>query len=452
MNRYALGLVVLATVLSGCTVHPPGEREERDAAIEAGKAFTHRDAPPLSANPTADELVRYALLSNADLEQRYWEWRSAIEQIPQDGTQPTNLVLFAGVPVTNGSTAFDRTTVTAANDPMADILWPDKPTTAARRALDAARAAGARFVKARYELRGKVLGAYYDYALTAELIRLEQRNAELLRTTSSVTEARNRAGTAGQQDVLKASNELDLSRNDIANMQAQLPAQLAALNALLSRPPDAPIPVPREFPSTRPVTQSDSELLALAARRNPELAALAHEIEGRKEGIRLAKLQYYPDFSLSAGTDLGGVTQNLMGMVTVPLLRYQAINAAIAQAQANLRASESMRRQAGNDLNARVVMDLTTLRDADRQLGLFDHTILPRARRVVEIARSAYESGRASLLDLLDSQRSLIAIERLVANLRVTREKRLSELESVVALTLDEAQDRQAEALPKSAP
>jgi outer membrane protein TolC len=86
-----------------------------------------------------------------------------------------------------------------------------------------------------------------------------------------------------------------------------------------------------------------------------------------------------------------------------------------------------------------VVINLTTLRDADRQLELFEHTILPRGRRVVEVSRSAYESGHATLLDFLDNQRSLIAIERLLANLRTTREKRLADLEAAAGLNLQDA-------------
>src|SRR5690242_7370281 len=99
MRKLIIPLALLA-LSAGCTSHPPGEQEERAAALRAGKPFNHRDRqtlPPLSASPTPDEMVRYALLTNAHLEQKYWEWRSAIEQIPQDGTQPTNLVLFAGV-------------------------------------------------------------------------------------------------------------------------------------------------------------------------------------------------------------------------------------------------------------------------------------------------------------------------------------------------------------------
>jgi len=444
MRRFiSLRSLALAAFLSGlvsCTAHPPGEREERDAALRAGQPFAKRmedrQMPPLPANPTPDQLVEYALINNAELEQRYWEWRSAIEQIPQDGTQTATLNVAAGTSITNGRASWGSSTVTLANDPMTDIKWPGKLDAAARQTLENAKAAGQRFLKAKYELRNKVLSAYYDYALNAELIRLEQNNRQLLQTTAAGTEARNRSGSSGQQDVLKAINEVDISGNDIASMESQLPSQRAAINAMLSRPADAPLPAPAELPPARSLAYGDAELVELAAKQNPELIALADEIRGRHEGIRLAKLQYVPDFNLSAGTDLMGVTQSVLGQATIPVFRYEAINAAIAQAEANLRASDAMRRQAGNDLVTLVISDITSIHDADRQLGLFEQTILPRAREVVEIGRSAYETGHASLLDLLEDQRSLIAIERLVANLRITREKHLAELESITTSDL----------------
>src|ERR1700678_4178967 len=301
-------LVALLAGLTGCTVHPPGEREERDAALQSGKPFEKRielrQVPPLPENPTPDQLVQYALLSNAELEQRYWEWRSAIEQIPQDGTQSTTLNVAAGTTITNGHTSWGSSTVALSNDPMTDIKWPGKLDAAARQTLENAKAAGQRFLKAKYELRNKVLSAYYDYALNAELIRLEQSNQQLLQTTATVTEARNRAGSSDQQDVLKASNEVDMSGNDIANMQSQLPSQRAMINALLSRSADAPLPVPTAVPPMRSIAYADGELVELAAKQNPELIALADEIRGRGEGIRRGKRQDGSRFDLSAGKEL----------------------------------------------------------------------------------------------------------------------------------------------------
>ncbi len=135
------------------------------------------------------------------------------------------------------------------------------------------------------------------------------------------------------------------------------------------------------------------------------------------------------------------MAQSLLGQATIPLFRYEALNAAIAQSQANLRVAESMRRQTHNDLAAQVISDITLLRDADRQLDLFDHTILPRASQIVSLNRSAYETAHATLLDLLDDQRSLISIQRLVANLTITREKHLADLESITTGDLTTTHD-----------
>src|SRR5262245_29516520 len=259
--RKTITIISVGALLAGCTIHPQGERSLRDEALKAGEPYeANATAQSLPQNANADDFVRYALLHNAGVEQKYWEWRSAIEQIPQDGTQPTNLVLFAGVPVTKDLSSFDQTTVTVANDPMADIVWPDKLSTAARRALDEAKAAGMRFQKAKYELRSSVLAAYYDYALTSELIGLEETNLELLRTVATVSAARNRAGAAGQQDLLKAQNEIDLADNEIARMRSQLAGQRAMLNALLSISANTTLPAPTTVPSTQPVAGSDEEI------------------------------------------------------------------------------------------------------------------------------------------------------------------------------------------------
>jgi len=424
--------------LSGCTVHPPGEKQERQAALAAGhgyeKPFEERRVQPLPGDPTRDELIQYAFASSADLEQTYWQWRSAIEQIPIDGTQATNLVLSFSTATNNGNFSADRTVIGAGNDPMADIVLPSKLSAAAQRALEDARAAGRRFRKSQFELRRKVLAAYDDYALSGEMIRLDERDIQLLQATADATAARSRAAVSSQQDVLRARNELDLAENDLENQRARLVIQLAALNAILNRPPDAVIAPPAALPATRPVTVSDQELLERAANSNPELTALADEIRGKRQGVYLARLQNYPDFSLSASTDLRGIMQTLLGSVTIPALRHEAIAAAISQAQDNVRAAEAIRRQTGNDLAAQIVDDVATLRDADRQIALLNQTILPRARQAVELLRTAYQSATGSFLDVLEAQRTLIDLEKLSANLAITRDQRLLEIEAIVAV------------------
>jgi outer membrane protein TolC len=424
--------------MSGCTVHPSGEREERALARKEGEPFqlpaTQRSQPPLPDQPTADDLVRYALLTSPEVEQHYWDWRSAIEQIPQDGTQATNLALTGGTSLSRGNMSLDRTTATLGNDPMADIVWPSKLSAAARRALDDARAAGARFQSAKLELRQKVLEVCYDYALSSEEIRLDTKSAELLKAAQATVEARVATGASTQQEAFKVQNEVDLALNDIANLRSQQVGQRAALCALLSLPVDATLKIPEHLPQPHRLDLSDEQIIAAAGERNPELRALAMEVRGQREGVRLAKLQYIPDFSLAMGSDLAGMLQSLSGMITVPVLRHEAIDASIAQANARLSAADAMVRQSNNDLAARLLLDLAIVRDADRQLTLFHNTIIPRAQQIASLSRTDYEAGQLSLVDLVETRRSLLALQNLEATLRATREKHLVDIETLGSL------------------
>jgi len=435
-------MAVAMLVVAGCTVHPAGEQPERLASTRAGAIYQPRyeDRHPttLPANATPGQLVDYAVANSPDLEQKYWQWAAAIEQIPIDGTQATNLSINLATMLQNGQAALDRSTISAGNDPMADIVWPSKLSVAARQSLEMARAAGHRFYAAKYQLRAKVLDAWYDYAQLAADIRLEQSNLQLLQVMESSTAAKNNAGMADQSELLKARTEVEMSRNQIAIMQAQLPGQLAGLNALLGREGQAELTVPGDLPVMRNIKATDTQIMDLAARQNPELTALADEIRSRQNGIQLAKLQYIPDLSLSAGTDLAGITQSLAGSFTLPILRYQAIEAAIAQAKANLHATEAMRRQTANDLKVQVITDIVALRDADRQLTLYEQTLVPRAKQMVDVGRKSYESSRTTLLDLLDSQRSLLALEKMAVDLHFMREKQVADLEAIVAQRLAE--------------
>jgi len=436
--------------LAGCTVHPAGERAQRLLNQEAGKIYER--PPELPDAPTAEQLVAYALLSSADVEQRYWEWRSALEQVPQEGTQKTNVMITYTGMISNGTTAASMNTLGAGNDPMNNIVLPDKLRTAATVALQNARAAGLRFDKARFELRNKVLSAYYDYVLTAELARLETNNADLLNLIAQLTQSRAGAGAALQQDVLRADNELDMSNNELAIQNAKLPQQRAMINALLNRPADAPLNPPAALPDPREVPGDGADLLALAARNNPELEALAREAAAKAGAVRRANQEYWPDFGINVSTDLAGVTQSLMGSVALPVLRYQAIAAGVRQARADLHASEAMRRQTAHDLASRVVGDLATLHDAQRQIELIEKTLLPRSGEIVTSVQRTYAAGQSSMLDMLDAQRSLIALRRMLADLKMTREKQIADLEAAAGLGLSRTATGTQADLPRPGP
>jgi outer membrane protein TolC len=155
-----------------------------------------------------------------------------------------------------------------------------------------------------------------------------------------------------------------------------------------------------------------------------------------EEAVRLAKLEYVPDFALSAGTDLAGTAQSIAGMVTAPFFRFEAIEAGIAEAEARLRGIEAMRRQAESDALAELVATLRALRDAERQAALFEGVIVPRAEQAVAAVRGSYAAGRLPLLDLLDGQRTLNDARLTLARVRAEREKLLAAAEAIAGAEL----------------
>jgi outer membrane protein TolC len=432
-NR-VLGLAValaLAVSLTSCALHPKGEREERE---RAHKAYVKAEPEPLAADASLEQILKRAYQANADLERLYWEWIAALETIPQEASPGTNLAFSVESMFEEGKTSLSRTTLGVGNDPMSNLPWPGKLSTAGARSLEKARAAGFRFEAGKLELRARVLGAYYAYALLAETLRLKQREASLLEIAADATEGPVRAGTASANELLMAQSRRDLAINDLENLKATVPGNLAGLNALLGREATAPLDLPRELPAARGLPYTDAEILGFLAERNPELAALAEEAAANEQAVKLARQQYIPDLGLAAGGDLDGITQSLMVMITAPLVRHEAIEASIRQAQAELEASRAMRRQAEKDLTAQAVLALYDLRNAERQVALFETTLIPRLAQTVETTHKAFAVGRASLVDVVEARQMLLKMRIMAAEMRMGRESMLAEIESLAVI------------------
>ena len=437
-SRLVVALVV-GVAAPGCTYHPPGERDERSRAAVVGQAF--RPAPdcrgtePLPVPAAPDDLVRYALLHSPTVEAAYWEWRAAIARIPQAGTPETTLAVFGSYGLKGEGSAWDRTTLGLQNDPMFNLPPPSRIQARALAALEEARAARFRFEQVKWDLRRKVLEAYFDYVLLAETIRVADLDLGQWELTVASVEARVEAGTVGQHGLLAARTALDLSRNEAATSRAQLSARVAALNALLGRSGNAPLSMPEAIPEATPLVMSDEAVLELAARANPSLAALESEWRARLAAVREARTGSLPEFSLS-GSITGDVMRTVGGMVTVPFLRREAIRGAIEEARAEVRVSEARRREAANDLAASIIHNLVTVRDADRRIELFHGVVVPRAEQAVELARTGYSVDRSTYLEIRDAQRTLLEARQTLSEIRIERARTVADLEALLGTTL----------------
>jgi outer membrane protein TolC len=157
-------------------------------------------------------------------------------------------------------------------------------------------------------------------------------------------------------------------------------------------------------------------------------------VAARRDALELARMQYIPDVNPSAA--FTGSVQALGAMVVLPTT-IPAIRAAIEEARAMLRSAEAVARQTRADRGANFIAALYALRSAEKQVGLFRETVLPKAEQALASSRQAYAAGQVGFVELIDTQRTLLDVRRMIAEARIAREKRLAELEALAGVDVE---------------
>ncbi len=430
------GLSLLAT---GCVLKPDAANQTRRAMTDAGAPYAqlrdNRQIPDLPTSPTWQDALDRALHVNGDLEAAYFDWAMAVSKIDQAGSYPSQPVEIGFDYMLGGGRmkSWDRTTVRAGF--MDATAWPTKTYQNAKVAWRDAQATGDRFIAAKFKLQRDLLVAWNQFALLGEQVRIQEQNVQLLQMVRDTATGRVRAG-GPQQDLLRADLQLRLAEDRLASMRSQLRQQQARLNAILMRDGDAPLDNVKIVP--RPVAVSDASLLAMGVNNNPELRALASQIDGRHDAIERAQMQYLPDFNPMAGFT-GSVSQFVGAAIVLPT-ELPKIRAMIEESRADLRRVQAMRDQTHSNTAAEYVAAIVALRNAERQIDFFSITVVPLAEQTIDVSRQSYSSGTSGYLDLIDTQRTLLDVRLTLVEARAMREQQLAEIERLAGADLETIQ------------
>lgn len=434
-----LGLVG-GLVASGCVLAPQGTLEEQAKLDAASPTYETpveaRPLPKLNGQVRWRDVLHRAFLANGELESAYFEWKAAFARIDQAATWPNSnvAVSFSYMFSPENMKAWDRTTIGVGFDPSMNLSLPIKVEKAGEVALEGARQAGERLRALKFELQRKVLSAYLDLALTEEKIRIERDNLTLLKLLTDSAVSRGQTG-GPLQDLLKAQIGSDLAQNELANLESEADSMRSTLNGMLGRDTRAPLRLPQSLPSPRQIRANDARLIEMAVEQNPELAGLARQVAGRKNALELARLAYLPDF-IPSGSITGNVSQIVSTMVMLPT-KLPAIRAAIVEAEAMMRSSEAMLRQTKRDRAGSFVANLYFMRNAERQIEVYQKRILPATEQLVTSSRNEYAVGTVAYADLIDSQRTLVSVRKTLSQVRIEREKRLAEIEALAGVDIE---------------
>ncbi len=272
--------------------------------------------------------------------------------------------------------------------------------------------------------------AYYGLLLSRNLLDLIRDQEDVWKQIEGVARARYAVGQGAQQDVLRVQVEVTRIEQLRAEQEAEAEIRLAELNRLLARGPNTSLETSARL-ALRPVQGSLDQLFAWATTVSPELKGVGLGIERASLALTLAKKQFKPDFSVQAAyMNRGGLDpmwQAGLG-VSIPLYRKR-LSAGLAEAEAQLRSTQSVIESVRLQLRFRTQERLIQLKTTERVAALYGEGIVPQDRMSVEAAIANYQTGKVPFIAVLEALTTLYNDRATHLRLLANHEQTLASLE-----------------------
>lgn len=449
-----VALMAIAHVLVGCAGGtwpgsgsrdrefgaPPSTFTTRTPASSREEAAPGEPSVRIDADSDLENYLAYAALHSPKLEAAFNRWKAAVERVPQVSALPDPRLTYR---------YYIRSVETRVGPQRQGFglsqtfPWIGKLELRGDAAAQAARAERHRYEAERLRLFRRVKDAYYEYAWLDQAVRITRRNLDLLTQIEQVARQAYEGDRASYADVIRAQVEYGKLSDRLESLEELRGPIAARLNAALNRPPDAPLGNVRPDEAGS-VELDDQRLLARLDEHNPDLAALAREVERAEREVALARREYFPDVTLGVdyidtGDSIGGRRPDddgkdpvvAMASINLPIW-WDKLAAGVREAKRRRAAVVSERRQRTNDLQAELKMALYEYRDAKRKIGLYRDTLIPQARQALESSRTAFSAGNASFADAVDAERVLLEFELSYERARADRAQALAHIEELL--------------------
>ncbi len=272
--------------------------------------------------------------------------------------------------------------------------------------------------------------AYYGLLLSRNLLDLIRDQEENWKQIEGVARARYAVGQGAQQDVLRVQVEVTRIQQFQAEQEAENDIRLAEINRLLARAPNAPLETSARL-TLRPVQGDLDRLFEWAAGVSPEVSATRLEAERGSLAITLAKKEFKPDFNVQSAymnrRGLPPMWQAGVG-ISVPLYRKR-LSAGVAEAEAQLRSTQSTIESIRLQLRFRTQERLTQLKTTEKVATLYGEGIVPQDRMSVEAALANYQTGKVPFIAVLEALTTLYNDRTTHLRLLANHEQTLASLE-----------------------
>lgn len=324
---------------------------------------------------------------------------------------------------------------------MQMIPLAGKLALSGRVAESKASAEAARADDVSWEVRSQAAMAFYDLYASDRALDVARETLRLLQDIGRTAESMYRVGEGRQADVLRANVEIARMAEDTVRMLAMRETMIARLNALMDRPADSALGVPRlpAFPDSLPARQ---DLDGLAAGNRAMVRAGIDELKAAETAEQLARKEIIPDVRIGLqygqrGGEMGTDRMaSLMVGATIPVFardrQFRMREEAGAMRQMAAAELAAMRAQTRGEV-AQAYAALSRARNLAR---LYRTTVLPQAEASVASALAAYRVGAVDFMTLLDNRMAVNRYRQDLITLEAEEGKAWADLEMLTGREL----------------
>lgn len=393
--------------------------------------------------PTLTGYLEQALTGNDALLAARAEFRAATERVRQAGVlpDPKLSVQYYLEPVETRTGPQN-----AAIGLSQSIPWFNKLSLLRELSDHEAVIAGIRLAAVELDVARQVKEAYIEYGYLGRSRKTVLDNIELLRYLEGVARSQYTSGKSTYFDLLKIQIELAKSEEKDRSLIDQTGPLRVHINSLLGSEPERARALPTVLPGAV-LSRGEEEILTMALENAPILHEARERVARARTGRELAERDFYPDFNVSLKTILTGAAEFgapadsgrdpiIAGLtVNLPIFRDRR-HGRVAEQEAAISAARSVRQQQERQLATEIERALYGYREAQRRIDLYRDDLLPKTRQQLEVAINGFQSGRSSILELIDAEQNQLNFELAENRAIADRALAVARLEARAAVTL----------------
>lgn len=289
------------------------------------------------------------------------------------------------------------------------------------------------------QLRAGVKDAFFRTLHDARLLAFVSENRARYRKVIELNERRFHSGDISEVELskiqlenLKFETDVEDARRSLGESQ-QLLGRLIGVEHLVVASGELAAPN---------VAVDDVGLVDAAMDNRPDVAALQRAREQADLALQLARRERYPDITVGADYThsefvVSGDNRNIIGFgFSLPLPVLNQNQGEIAKAEVAMRQAENDLARLRLDIAQEVHDALERYHSLQRVRQVFESGYLDRARLTVTAAETSHRAGAASLIELLDAERTYTATQTDYLDTLFAARSSLNNLEKVIGKEL----------------